>query len=148
MIIQLGDRKQIQAVTKSIINVEVYDEKQWNKNHLSDVLYVPGLEYNLFSVSATSDKGFELLVDDKKCLLKKKEVTEAVGEREGGLYVMEVKVIKPTTQQENALLGKIKIDNIQSWHEKLVHQHYQHVKKFLKREGIESTGRGEKCVDC
>lgn len=100
--------------------------KRWTAKHLSEVLYVQGLEYNQFSVSATSDKGYEVMVNDQKCLVKRKGVIEAVGERKGGSFVIEVEVIKPLNydqEEENALLRKTKIGSIQNWHEKLAHQH-------------------------
>lgn len=38
----------------------MFDEENWNENHLVDVFYVPKLKYNLFSVSATLDKDLEM----------------------------------------------------------------------------------------
>ncbi|KAL6421482.1 hypothetical protein ACFW04_014069 [Cataglyphis niger] len=47
----IGDGDRIKAYGKGCINVNMFNEESWNENHLVDVLYVPKLKYNLFSVA-------------------------------------------------------------------------------------------------
>lgn len=54
--VRIGDGKYISAIGKGDINVLAFDGHTWNEKHLSNVLYVPDLKYNLFSVGAALDK--------------------------------------------------------------------------------------------
>lgn len=45
----MGDGKQINAIAKGDIDILAYNGSQWIEKHLSEVLYVTDLQYNLFS---------------------------------------------------------------------------------------------------
>lgn len=55
--VRIGDGKRIFAKGSGDINILAFDEVEWKKKHLSNVLYVPELKYNLFSLGAALDKG-------------------------------------------------------------------------------------------
>jgi hypothetical protein len=60
--------------------------------HVDEILYVPGLKKNLLSVSTLEDKGYWVILKDRKALLWAKgshlSTTEPIGTRSGGLQVM------------------------------------------------------------
>jgi hypothetical protein len=64
--------------------------KTGNNVHLSNVLYVPGLEKNLVSISCLEDKGNRIVFVDGKVLSWPKdssiENARVIGTLEGGLY--------------------------------------------------------------
>ncbi|CAB3248370.1 unnamed protein product [Arctia plantaginis] len=53
----IGGGTIIQALGYGDIDLEAYDGEKWIKTLISSVLYVPSLKTNLFSMSATLDKG-------------------------------------------------------------------------------------------
>jgi hypothetical protein len=107
--------------------------KLGNNVHLSNVLYVPGLENNLVSISCLEDKGNKLVFVDGKVLSWHKdsniENARVIGSREGNLYRL-------LEQNEEALVHD-KVNPNELWHRKYAHINYQAL-PFLKRmlEGI------------
>jgi hypothetical protein len=91
----IGDGGCIEAHGKGHINMLMFDGNRWNKNHLVDVLHVPKLNYNLFSVGAALGKGLKMQSTRTTCELTKNEKIVAVGVREGKLFSMKFKVIFP-----------------------------------------------------
>jgi transposase InsO family protein len=114
----------------------MFDGHRWNKNYLVDVLHVPKLKYNLFSVGAALDKGFKMQSTRTTCELTKNENTVAVGVRRGKLFSMKFKVIYPGEMKSANKESQANVAStgmIRDWHERLVHQNLQHVKEILGR---------------
>jgi hypothetical protein len=121
--------------------------KTGNYVHLSNVLYVPGLEKNLVSISCLEDKGNRIAFMDGKVLSWHKdsniENARVIGSREGNLYRL-------LEQNEEALVHN-EINPNELWHRRYAHINYQAL-PFLKRmvEGIpelQSTHEGI-CKGC
>lgn len=137
---------------KGIGTVKLY---AWNgsefiKTYLSDVLYVPELKFNLFSVSHAMDKGYRLISDNKRCeLLDKNGKVRAIAERCNKLYKMKFRKEDNTSQpglnntnnsykQEDIFECHLvnKVDSLMSWHYRFAHQNFDQVKKILTRNNI------------
>jgi hypothetical protein len=107
--------------------------KTCNNVHLSNVLYVPGLEKNLVSISCLEDKGNIISFVDGKVLSWHKdsniENARVIGSREGNLYRL-------LEQNEEALVHN-KVNPNELCHRRYAHINYQAL-PFLKRmvEGI------------
>jgi hypothetical protein len=107
--------------------------KSGNNVHLSNVLYVPGLENNLVSISFLEDKGNIIAFVDGKVLSWHKdyiiENARVIGSREGNMYRL-------LEQNEEALIHD-KVNPNELWHRRYAHINYQAL-PFLRRmvEGI------------
>jgi hypothetical protein len=107
--------------------------KAGNYVHLRNVLYVPGLEKNLVSISCLEDKGNRIAFIDGKVLSWHKdssiENARVIGSREGNLYRL-------LEQNEEALIHD-EVNPNELWHKRYAHINYQAL-PFLKRmvEGI------------
>jgi hypothetical protein len=115
--------------------------------HLSNVLYVPGLEKNHESISCLEDKGNKIAFMDGKVLSWHKnssiEDVGVIGSREGNLY-------KLLEQNEEALVHD-EVNPNELWHRRYAHINYQAL-PFLRKmvEGIpklKSTHEGI-CKGC
>ena len=60
--VRLGDNRVVQALGKGNIWLDIKDENDYNPARLVDVLYVPDLAKNLFSVSVAAKRGYTLAV--------------------------------------------------------------------------------------
>jgi hypothetical protein len=104
-----------------------------NNGHLSNVLYVPGLEKNLVSISCLEDKGNRIYFIDGKVLSWHKdsiiENARVIGTREGNLYRLLEQNEEPLVHDE------VNLNEI--WHKRYAHINYQSL-PFLKNmvEGI------------
>jgi hypothetical protein len=128
--VELGD--------KSTYPVEGFGQafvklKSGNHVHLSNVLYVPGLEKNLLLISCLEDKGNIIAFVDGKVLSWHKnssiENVRVIGSREGNLYRL-------LEQNEEALVHD-EVNPNELWHRRYAHINYQAL-PFLRRmvEGI------------
>jgi hypothetical protein len=121
--------------------------KTCNNVHLSNVLYVLGLEKNLVSISFLEDKGNQIDFVDGKVLSWHKdssiENARVIGTREGNLYRL-------LEQNEESLVHD-EVNPNDIWHKRYTHINYQTL-PFLKKmvEGIpelQSTHEGI-CKGC
>jgi hypothetical protein len=116
--------------------------KTSNNVHLSNVLYVPGLQKNLVSISCLEDKGNKIAFVDGKVLSWPRdssiENARVIGTCEGNLY-------KLLEQNDEALVHD-EVNPNELWHRRYAHINYQAL-PFLKKmvEGIpelQSTHEG------
>lgn len=132
--VRIGDGTKITAYGKSNINILVFANGNWTKNHLSDVLYVPEIKVNFFPSGACLDKGIKMVSDKNMCKFIKNGKTVAVGTRDNKLFTMK---FKPLSAQEifQANVTK-KVDTLEQWHQRLCHQNIQYVRKSLSHMQI------------
>ncbi|KAG6438777.1 hypothetical protein O3G_MSEX000215 [Manduca sexta] len=140
----IGDGTVIKALGYGDIQLEAYDNEQWIKTLIKNVLYVPSLKANLFPMSATLDKGYKLLSTAMECQFTKNNNVHAVAKRQGKMYIMMFRKL-----DESAMVGKV-TSNLKQWHAKLGHQDINQVKNVLTRQGVrfEEKGEEETCVSC
>lgn len=142
--VRVGDGGRIDAYGKGCVNAQMFNGTKWNRNHLEDVLYVPELKYNLFSVGAALDKGLQMLSTRSNCRLVKGERTVAVGVRRNKLYIMQFKVAETESTSHASVAER---ETLRNWHEKLAHQNYRHVKKVLNQFQIKTKDKEEPFCD-
>lgn len=130
MTILLGDSTEIDGVGVGTVELEAFDGNEWHPIILKDVVYVPELKFNLFSVSHMLDQGYVMKSDkDRAEFLKAdKMTTVGVAKRHGNLYAMRLRREKRTP-------GMAAI-SIRTWHERMAHQNVKYVRDVLKRRGI------------
>jgi len=73
--IRIENGKQIFAKGSGDINILAFNGVEWKRKHLSNVLYVPELTYNLFFLGATLDKGMTHQSNSKTCRIVKMEMS-------------------------------------------------------------------------
>jgi hypothetical protein len=142
--VELGDK--ITYPVKGFGQASIKLESR-NHVHLSNVLYVPGLEKNLVSISCLEDKGNRIAFIDEKVLSWHKyssiEDARVIGRREGNLYRL-------LERNEEALVHD-EVNPNEIWHRRYTHINYQAL-PFLRKmvEGIpelKSTHKGV-CKGC
>jgi hypothetical protein len=151
----LNERKtsyKVELGDKSTYHVEGFGQasiklESGNHVHLRNVLYVPGLEKNLVSISCLEDKGNRIAFMDGKVLSWHKnssiEDARVIGSREGNLYRL-------PEQNEEALVHD-EVNPNELWHRRYTHINYQALPFHRKMvEGIpelKSTHEGI-CKGC
>lgn len=120
--------------------MEVFDGEHWYLSEIQNVLFVPELKINLFSVSAAMDKGYQLKVCDRVCEFTMNNRVCAVAEREDKLYKMCFKI---NTERANAA-----VNSLMMWHSKLAHQNFNQVKSILKKNEVKYEDDQTLCNAC
>ncbi|KAG5862622.1 hypothetical protein JTB14_030142 [Gonioctena quinquepunctata] len=159
-IVKVKKIRKVKVGDGNLLNVEGYGTvKLWAfngtklvKKTLSNVLYVPELKFNLFSVGCALDKDFHMVSDSNKCEIMDNEGHVcAVANRNNKLYKMDfIRENSETYSGANPFCtiehtrgdyngsGDISccavetVKNISLWHNILAHQNIQHLKRFLK----------------
>ncbi|KAF2888330.1 hypothetical protein ILUMI_17843 [Ignelater luminosus] len=74
---------------KGKISLIAFDGQDYIPTELNDVLYVPDIKFNLFSIGAALDKGYTMMTDNKTCKIIKGNDVYAIGLRIDKLYQMQ-----------------------------------------------------------
>lgn len=137
----VGDGRQLPVVGVGDVELSVFNGDCYIKSTLNNVLHVPQMKINLFSVTSATKKGYKVTLTDQQCLFYKDNELCAIGNREGNYYVLEV---SSGYMQESVAA----VAALSDWHERLCHQNVEYVKKVLKKNNIEYTGDSFQCVSC
>ena len=87
----LGDGHKVKATKRGKVSVTTRVPEGRQKCTLHDVLYVPELAYNLFSVSRASGKGKKVIFSKKTCQVREPDGRVlASGKCRGSLYHLEL----------------------------------------------------------
>ncbi|CAK9814081.1 Retrovirus-related Pol polyprotein from transposon TNT 1-94 [Anthophora plagiata] len=138
--VKIGNGENISAYGKGSIEVETIVNGEWIEGVMHDVLFVPGLRQNLFSVKVVAKKevNFSITNCGKKCLFTRDGTVIATGTDSGNLYKINLRVILP---KKCNLIEKVdknqntdKSGSLQLWHERLCHQNKRDV--ILSRDVV------------
>lgn len=129
--ITLGDGRCVSSCQRGKVPITMRVNGRNIDCTLHDVLLVPELSFNLFSISKSSERGASVKFEGEKCLIfgpKKNQV--AVAKRKEGLYHLDF-VLKPPC----VLISKKEESDLsfQIWHRRLGH---------LGASGLEELSRG------
>lgn len=135
--ITIGDGKVLYAKGRGdiLIKAAISDDK-WIEASLRDVLYVPELDKNLFSIGTAADKGFTIIYTADRCLIQNDGMTMAIGKRlsTNKLYKMIFKVTSPM-EANSASSESIPL---WLWHQRLAHVSTNTIKDmFTKQSSME-----------
>jgi hypothetical protein len=128
--VELGDKSTypVEGFGQASVKLE-----SGNHVHLSNVLYVPGLEKNLVSISCLEDKGNKIAFIDEKVLSLESDSSiedgRVIGRREGNLYRL--------LERNEEALAHDEVNPNELWHRRYTHINYQAL-PFLRKmvEGI------------
>ncbi|KAL3266364.1 hypothetical protein HHI36_010540 [Cryptolaemus montrouzieri] len=99
---------------------------------MSNVLHVPKITANLFSVRAAISKGYHVKMEYDKCSFLKNNKVGAVVYRTHKMYKMGFR----NEEHENANVERSS-EHLGEWHKRFAHQNIEQVKQMLKRSKIE-----------
>ncbi|KAK2578268.1 hypothetical protein KPH14_012292 [Odynerus spinipes] len=106
------------------VDISVNINGKEEDRQLLNVLLVPDLQYNLFSVSAVTRKGYSFHADNERCEIRRSNGDlSAVGVRYGEMYKMLLK----TKKQIECLVVEEK--SLKLWHERMGHINVSAIKK-------------------
>lgn len=129
-VVIIGDATKLEGIGSGDVKLEAFDGNEWYKIILKNVLYVPRMTFNLFSVTQMLDKGYTQAADSNGSLFKTSDQTSivAVSERDGNLFKM---MFRQELDEKCMVTVSIK-----TWHERLAHQNIKYVRNILKKHKI------------
>lgn len=121
---------------------------------VTNVLLVPGMEYNLFSILSTGKLGMTTTFDGSCAKIVHKGRTVAEGKISGKVYILDAVVMRQS-ETNKALLTVPSVDEYKLWHRRLGHIGKSGMEKLLKKDMVDgidmkkqSINQGKICEPC
>lgn len=125
--IKLGDDYELPATARGKVNLSLAVNGKACMVTLNDVLLVPDLGTNLFSVKAATKRGYQVSFDVEKCAITNSSGKKvAFGTMCGNMYKLDCSVSHQASVAEN------KIKDIDLWHRRLGHISGETLEKMSK----------------
>lgn len=126
------------------VALQVWNGSEWIDTTIDNVLHVPELKTNLFSVNCATSRGYVIVMEENKCKFYKQNKVMAIAERRGSMYYLDFRYFNAYT----ANLADVCCD-LSEWHEKLAHQNIVYVKDVLKKNNINiKNANVQTCESC
>ncbi|UYV67617.1 hypothetical protein LAZ67_5001384 [Cordylochernes scorpioides] len=113
--IYLGDNSTLLAEGMGDIEIQAYVDGGWYNTYIRNVLYSPQLKKDLYSLSTSTRRGFNVIIKHDKLQIFMDNDLKAVGVRHDDLYRM---LFKVTSSSQGYITSENKL---QLWHERLAH---------------------------
>ena len=147
--IRLGDNEICQIVGAGTVHIKKLIDGVWRDGRIENVLYVPKLKKNLFSVGVCTSNGFEVLFKDNEVkIVRDSEIVASGLKQENDLYRMFFKVIVPESVEE----ANVATLNLRVWHERLGHVDQRAIRDLVKKGLVNGVSLSDKsnffCESC
>ena len=101
-------------------------EESTNHAVLSEILYVPDLAKNLFSVSAVSKRGLTIIFKEDKChILNDHDGIMGSGKKDGKLFILDSKPMSKSLHEANCDVDE---KSLELWHQIFGHLEVKNLK--------------------
>lgn len=131
--VKIGDGTLMEVMGVGQIKLQAWNGEEWIQTTVNEVLYVPGLKINLFSVGKVLDKDMTMISDREKCeIVDKNGFVRTIATRQGKLFVMKFKFNPANLQVDSCNVA----ETIHSWHCRMAHLNFNSVKQVLCSNSI------------
>ena len=131
LVVKLADDTILHTIGKGNIRLKIRRGENVVELLLSDVLHVPKIKNNLFSIPAVINKGPSISFENEYCFISKGDKTFKIGSKSGKLYKLDI------SQDETCSLSKANPNTIGLWHLRFGHLGYDNVNKLISKSMVE-----------
>lgn len=124
--VQIGDNSHIEVEGHGTIEILALVKGEWEPRTLENVLYVPKLKKNLFSIGTTTNKNLKVIFQGDKMEIHGTRLLATGIKQANQCYKM---LFKPTN---NLQANVSTTSSIMLWHERLGHVNFQTLKKMAE----------------
>ena len=130
--VALGDGRVVEAVGAGKIQLNMlFKVSNSKRSVMHDVLHVPKLSCNLFSVRAAAKRGNTVKFGQSKCWIRgPKGTLQGMGSLSGKLYQLKCEVL----DEETASLVSEDLSEVDLWHQQLGHLNRQQLNTLVDRK--------------
>lgn len=135
----LGDNEECPVLGSGTINIKKFVNGVWVQSTINNVLYVPGLKKNLFSVGVCAENGFTTIFEESQVKVMREDKLVASGIRQNNrIYRMLFVVVPPGEKIE----ANVSVANFRMWHERLGHVGKRAIRDLVNKglvKGVKMT---------
>ena len=143
----LGDNRECAVVGEGNIRIERLTEGEWKQARIENVLYVPDMGKNLYSVVAATARNVNIKFEkDSVTFYRNGEAIACEVKQNNAVYRMFFRVIVPRHEEVNAAAVGMK-----TWHERLGHINVRALKDLTSKElvdGVKVKESKDFCENC
>lgn len=127
--VSLGDGEECDIAGEGVVYVKKYTNGLWCDARIENVLYIPNLKKNLFSVGACTKKGFEVNFT-RECVnvTRERKVVASGVRQDNDIYRMCFRVSQFRAEEAN-----VSEHNLRVWHERLGHVDKRAIRELVKK---------------
>ncbi len=116
------------VVGKGDIPITIRIKGKIKQSILNDVLYVPGIKVNLFSIKCATSRGYNVLFTGKQIIIKKGIEVKMIGSYGNGskLYRLNFEA----NNQSSAQPATVSDSSLSIWHQRFSHVSYKTIKRM------------------
>lgn len=137
--VSVADDRKVVATGRGSVKFDIVSDGIVRKIELKDVLFVPELQGNLFSVSSATRKGFCIQFSSEKCSIIANSKVIMSAYRFNGLYHLQVK-------NETALFAASSKNSYTAWHRRFGHVSEKYIKSTIGDLSEKEAKICEACV--
>ncbi|CAL1677476.1 unnamed protein product [Lasius platythorax] len=125
--VSLGNNDECQVTGTGTVLIKRFVDGEWCEGRIENVLYVPRIKKNLFSVGACTSKGFDVHFKSDMVVISQDGVSMAQELKQNNeIYRMLLRVKLPDEVNISTISLKI-------WHERLGHANLKTIKAMVKK---------------
>jgi transposase InsO family protein len=133
--IRLGDDGECEINGSGRIAIKKLIGNEWFQSSIEDVLYVPKLKKNLFSVGVCTTKEYEVLFKGESVIFLKNNNVCAQGIKQGN-EIYRMMFITGCDKENNVMQVNFSSTSLKSWHERYGHVNKAKLREMVKNEVI------------
>lgn len=134
--IALGDNKECNIIGEGTIIVTRYANGEWTRARIENVLYVPQIKRNLFSVGVCTSKGYKVVFRDDSVVFRKGSEVMACGIKQNNeIYRL---LFKVSCVKSDCEVNVSSVD-LQTWHERLGHLNDRKLRELIKKGLVDES---------
>lgn len=139
--ISLGDDGECEVKGSGTILIEKFVDNQWQEARIENVLYVPKVRKNLFSVGVCTNKGFDVLFKGQCVVIKRDNQIVAQGIKQNNdIYRLLIRVRAPQVFSE----ANVTTTDLKTLHERMGHVNKRTIREMTEKgvvQGIKLSSK-------
>ena len=133
--VAMGHKSKSQTCGRGSVHVILYVGEKRAHSTLSEVLYVPNLNFDLVSVTVMDKLGYRIVFENGMYQVFKNGCVVAGGERRKNLYYLRTTTQSPDDTDHTALVTDISL-----WHQRLGHVHVDGIRNMARHGVVRGLG--------
>ncbi len=138
--IKFGNKGVFKAMGVGTVELRCLTPVGERVNTLREVMFVPGVAENLFSVSKAIELGAEFVFQRGVCQMFMRNEVVLQAEQKGGLFA----IFQPRLSWKNSCLLVREAESPELWHRRLGHEGYENLAKMAEEELVSGVRMNRK----
>lgn len=135
-VVSLGNGGQCEVTGSGTVIIEKLIDGEWKPAQIENVLLVPDIKRNLFSVGVCAQKAYSITFNEKNVILERQGEIQAIGLKQANdIYRLFFRVLEKCSGNE----ANVTSTDLRTWHERLGHINVGQLKTVLTSDAVKGV---------